>query len=513
MARTDPSHPWPVGGGEAGALIRDFAWAATPLGMIAGWPQSLRTAVEMTLAAPLASVLLWGPRCTVVAYNAGYRAILNVKGDAIGRPVLEVWAEERDLLEPQLRRVLGGETLSFGEQPMRLERGLDTDECWFDYGYGPVRDETGAVAGILVTIHETTARVLAERRNAEDDERRRAGTEAALRENEERFRQFGENSADVLWIGDAQTGRIEYLSPAFDTIFGLARGMVFEDISRWLALVHPDDRADAASAFPRTLSGESVVIDYRIVRPSDGAVRWIRDSGFALRGADGRVQRVAGIARDMTEQRLAQDHQKLLLAELQHRVRNTLAVIRSIVRRTAENSDTIEELVGHLDGRLSAIARIQASVTRDPDKGVDLAGIVDDELTARVDTAKRAHVAGPRVRLTPKSAEVISLAIHELATNSVKYGVLAGDKGRIDVSWAVKDAGDRRRLAFDWIERGADARPLPGRPRGFGTELITGRIPYELQGLATLETTADGVLCHIEFPLAGAHKPADRTAA
>lgn len=129
--------------------------------------------------------------------------------------------------------------------------------------------------------------------------------EAALQASEKRFRQFGEASSDVLWIVDAATGRLEYLSPAFDRMWGVPRAEAMTDLSRWTAMLHPEDRARALTALPRALAGESVLQEYRIVR-GDGAVRYITDIGFPIFGDDGRVVRVGGIAQDLTERRRAE---------------------------------------------------------------------------------------------------------------------------------------------------------------------------------------------------------------
>ncbi|MEO8440530.1 MAG: PAS domain S-box protein [Spartobacteria bacterium] len=132
---------------------------------------------------------------------------------------------------------------------------------------------------------------------------RQKGGEEALRASEERFRQFGENSADVLWITDAKTRELEYLSPAFETIWGESRDAIMRDGRRWNELLHPDDRPRLEGTLERLLAGESTTIAYRVVRPNDGEVRWIRDTGFPIRNESGQITRVAGVAQDVTGER------------------------------------------------------------------------------------------------------------------------------------------------------------------------------------------------------------------
>jgi two-component sensor histidine kinase len=164
----------------------------------------------------------------------------------------------------------------------------------------------------------------------------------------------------------------------------------------------------------------------------------------AVRDEGGQVLNWVSVQRDVTEQKRAQAHERLLLAELQHRVRNSLAVVRSIARRTAENSKTVADYAMHLEGRLDAFARAQSAVTRAPLAGVDLEHLVADELAAyqAYEGQQVVRIAGPTLRLQPKAAETFGLAVHELATNAVKHGALSHPSGRIAVWWHVQEDGD-----------------------------------------------------------------------
>jgi PAS domain S-box-containing protein len=161
-----------------GARVHAFDWSATPLGPIGDWPPYLCAQASLVLAAPFAHVLLWGPELTVVAYNDAYKAFLGSKPEALGRSILDVWAEVREALAPQFERVLAGETVFMRDARFTLLRGSGPEEAWFDYGFSPVYDEAGRVAGMLHCGVETTARVQAE---------------ARLRESEARWRGLFEN--------------------------------------------------------------------------------------------------------------------------------------------------------------------------------------------------------------------------------------------------------------------------------------------------------------------------------
>ncbi|HEY3664290.1 MAG TPA: PAS domain S-box protein, partial [Chthoniobacterales bacterium] len=141
--------------------------------------------------------------------------------------------------------------------------------------------------------------------------------EEALRESEERFRRFAENTNDVFWIMNADTPQLEYLNPAYEEMFGEDRGPILRDVNRWTEIIHPADREIGADMLPRLKAGEIVTVTYRIVRPSDGATRWIRDSGFPIRDPAGTISRVAGVLQDVTDERERSD----ALAESEERFR------------------------------------------------------------------------------------------------------------------------------------------------------------------------------------------------
>lgn len=196
-------------------------------------------------------------------------------------------------------------------------------------------------------------------------------------------------------------------------------------------------------------------------------------------------------------------HQQLLLTEVQHRMRNMLAVIRSIVRRTAESSESVDDLVNHLDGRIGAISRVQLAVTRDPLIGFDLAELIYEELrSCAAHEGEQFMLDGPAVRLKPKAAESIGLAIHELATNAVKYGAFTVSDGWIGIRWMTALRDDQIWLTIDWKESGMQGRPVEERRRGFGTVLLQQTLQYDLDAEVKRMFEPTGLHCEIAFPLA-----------
>lgn len=353
----------------------------------------------------------------------------------------------------------------------------------------PLRSSEGEVRGFLKIGRDTT-----EDRTAED----------ALRTSEERFRQFAEASLDSLWIRDAETLVFEYLSPAFERLYGISREQVLQanDVKAWLEVIHPDDRDGAVAALRELRNGVPRSHEFRVVHPS-GQLRWIHNTDFPMLDDHGKVQRIAGIAHDVTDRRRAVELQSTLLAELQHRVRNVLAMIRSVVRRTSSSKSDIEDFVEHFQGRIDAMARTQSLLTRTPGRGVDLEDIIRDEMVAQAAQEPKFKLRGPPVSLAPQSAEVLTLALHELATNSVKYGALGQSQGRVAINWDRQGGNGGEWLEIKWRETGI--RPQDERASGFGTELITRRVPYELGGLGELMFDDRSLTARIGFPLQPGH--------
>jgi PAS domain S-box-containing protein len=370
---------------------------------------------------------------------------------------------------------------------VRWHQCKDGSRVFIDGSTRTRRGATGAFEGVLKIGRDATAR-------------RRF--EEALRESEERFRQFADASADVLWIRDAETLTYEYVSPAFERIYGMPGEelMSGNTIKRWAELIVPEDRDAAMKNLRRVRGGEQVTHQFRILRP-DGAIRWIEDTDFPLLGLDGQVERIAGIGKDVTEAKQAADRQRLLLAELQHRVRNILTVVRSVASRTGENSPEVEDFLSHFDGRLGTLARTQSAVIRTEDVSVDLEEMVRDELLAVAADEDRIEVSGPTVRLRQRAAENLALAVHELTTNAVKYGALSSRDGRLSVTWDVRKPNGQELLTLHWRESGVRAIDANPKRTGFGRQLIERALPYELGADTSLKFAAGGVRAEIELPL------------
>ncbi|MBP3983389.1 PAS domain-containing protein [Pseudoxanthomonas helianthi] len=329
-----------------------------------------------------------------------------------------------------------------------------------------------------------------------------------LRESDTRFRQFGEASSDVLWIRNADTLELEYLSPAFDHIYGMDhRSMLARPaLESWIELILPEDRHMVHEAIGKVRNGQRALTEYRIWHP-EGRVRWMRNTKFPLLDDDGKVVRIGGIGHDATEEKEAADRLQVLIAELQHRTRNLMAVVQAVSERTLRESATLAEFGPAYSDRLRAIARVHGLLSRltDGDK-VSFDELLMEELRAHGVNGERVLLDGPSgVRLRSTTLQTYALALHELATNATKYGALSTDSGRLAIRWRTASREDGTPvLQMEWREQfeTPSERPADGvHSGGYGRELIERALPYQLKARTSYRLEPNGLLCTVEVPL------------
>ncbi|HEU4820144.1 MAG TPA: HWE histidine kinase domain-containing protein [Qipengyuania sp.] len=251
-------------------------------------------------------------------------------------------------------------------------------------------------------------------------------------------------------------------------------------------------------------SGTGFEMEFR-ARAADGSYRWVQTRGTPARDAAGKVTSWVNIAVDIDDLRKLQDRQTVLVAELQHRVRNTLTVVRSVFQRTAETTPDAADVADHFKGRLDAMARTQVLATHNAARLVDLESLIRDELlSVGVHDGPETSICGPDVALPFDVAEPVALAIHELTTNALKYGALRTSGAELDIRWEVNlNHGGQRQLDLCWAESGVPAVSVSPARKGFGRELIEEALPYRLGAKADLKFAGNGVRCSISIPLPG----------
>ena len=264
--------------------------------------------------------------------------------------------------------------------------------------------------------------------------------------------------------------------------------------------IHPEDRPKQAEVFAEALAHRSDLhVEYRIIWP-DGSEHWIRVGGRTRIAPDGQLSLV-GFSQDVTERRLADERQALLLHELNHRVKNTLATVQSVAsltRRSAENGDP--KAWDAFLSRLQGLAKTNDLLTSASWKGALLRDVLRNELDPYQDLLRqRIRLRGPEIELKPGAVLALGLAIHEMATNATKYGSLSSTEGRVSVMWAIT-GGSNPLLLVEWVESGGPPVKPPER-QGFGTKLIQRGLAQQLGGEIKLDFAPTGVRCVITFPL------------
>lgn len=201
------------------------------------------------------------------------------------------------------------------------------------------------------------------------------------------------------------------------------------------------------------------------------------------------------------ELRRGREHQRTQTHELQHRVRNILALVRSIIRRSSVAAESAEDFSSHLEARVSALARTQGSLALDGSVGSDLEDLVRAELAANAVRDSQFSISGPPVRLSARATETIALTLHELTMNALKFGALGESTGQISIDWSIDRKTTPPQLHWRWCESGVDTTTTQPQRRGFGQELIERVLPYELGARTTLTFAPGGVRCEMELPL------------
>ena len=337
-----------------------------------------------------------------------------------------------------------------------------------------------------------------ERLNAELEDRVRART-AELEESHQRLVESEQRRSLAIaagkmgsWDWDWVNGDWMWDEGQFQ-IFGLDPKSFVVTPSNVQALLHPDDINELRKAQAQFAKGvKSYEAEFRIVRPN-GEVRWCAGTAAVTVDPAGRVVRVSGVTVDITERKHAEERQNLLAREVDHRAKNALALAQSIVRLT--RGDNVKSYVQSVEGRINALARVHTVLSLSSWQGAEIRRLVDEEF-APYSVGNQIALSGPEVQLRPATAQTLALALHELVTNSAKYGALSTLSGRLSVSWENDDG----QLRLVWREEGGPPVQEPVS-RGFGTRSVIASIESQLGGRADFDWRSEGLLCLLLVPL------------
>jgi len=337
-----------------------------------------------------------------------------------------------------------------------------------------------------------------ERLNVELEDRVRART-AELEESHTRLLESEQRRSLAIAAGKMGSWDWDWVSGDWMwddgqyQIFGLDPQSFVVTPASVQAMLHPDDLDELRKAMAQFAKGiTSYEAEFRILRP-DGEVRWCTGTAAASTDKDGRVIRVSGVTVDITERKQAEERQNLLAREVDHRAKNALALAQSIVRLT--RGENVKSYIRSVEGRITALARVHTVLSLSSWQGAEVGKLIEEEL-APYSTGDQIALRGVEVQLQPATAQTVALALHELVTNSAKYGALSTLKGRLSVNWEI-DAG---LLQIVWSETGGPAVEIPAS-RGFGTRSVIASIESQLGGKAEFDWRPEGLICRLSVPL------------
>jgi two-component system CheB/CheR fusion protein len=425
-------------------------------------------------------------------------------------PSYESWLEsiipaDRQQAETAIRLCLVNHRPEFRvefriEHPQRGERWLA--------GRGHLTmDEEGQPERLLGIFFDVTERKQAQIALAEANAGLRREV-AARKASEQRLRILMEGVPQLIWRATEQ-GAWSWCSPQWRRYTGRTEphSLGFG----WVEALHPDDREAALLAWNTTEQDKPLEMETRIFSQAHGQHRWFQTRAAPVRDVDGRILEWLGTSTDIHELRQLQERQQVLVAELQHRTRNMLGVVRGIASQTIREAAGLEDFSNLFGERLSLLSRVQGLLSRSDEQPITLGALLRMELEAVGGMAigGRITLDGPDVTLRNAHVQTLALAFHELATNARKYGPLGEGEGRLAIHWdlrgvaATDDGAPARRVHIEWRESGVTAsKSAKGARRiGYGRELIERALPYSLGAQTCFSLEAEGLHCIIDLPL------------
>ncbi len=481
------------GGGEMGARIRAFDWKNSPLGPSENWPQSLRLVVRLILNSQQPMLIWWGPEL-IQFYNDAY--IPMVESDrhpnALGGRGRDFCSDIWGFVGPQIEHVMTGKGSIWEEDRLLpVTRGGRRENAWWSYGYAPI-DVEGGVGGVLVTCIEMTAQHIARQ---------------VLKDQTQHLMQLFEQAPGFMAVLRGPDHVFELTNAAYAKLIG-SRDFIGKPIRKIIPEMEGRRSLELLDEAYRT--GKAYV-GARMPflgqpDPAQAPDELFVDFVFQpIVGENGEVSGIFVAGVDITDHVHAEQHLHLMNAELEHRVKNMLAVVSAIASQTLR--DTISDtVVDSFTNRLRALGQGYELLTAKSYAAVPVRDVVENALAPHRKGEERISVSGPHIIVGSKQALSLGLAIHELATNAIKYGALSNDRGQIDISWREELDGDLPVFRFSWRERDGAPVEKPLR-KGFGSELIEGRLGWDFGGRVDVSYEPSGFVCRLTAPMENLGSP------
>jgi PAS domain S-box-containing protein len=445
------------------------------------------------------AILITDPQDIITAWFPGAAAVFGWSADEIiGKPGGVLFTpEDRATGEPE--KEIETTRRENAAPIVRWHLRKDGRRVFLDGQTIALRHPDGSLRGFLKIGQDVT-----ERRAAQEQ----------LARSEALFRTLATGIQQLVLLSRPDGSRT-WSSPQWIEFTGLS---LEESVGfGWLAAIHPEDREQTRQHWAAAQALGDYYVEHRIRRASDGLFRWHQTRARPFDPESKTTSEWVGASTDVHDLRELQEQQAVLVAELQHRTRNLIGVVRSLADRTLADSPSLDEFQDRFRDRLAALSRVQGLLSRkEAGQKVTFDELIRMELTGLGAIDQEGHgrqvtLDGPEgVRLRSAMVQTLALALHELATNAIKYGALARPEGRLRVRWGLIDRADNeRRLRVEWQESGVVV-PLGqrGEPlrQGYGRELIERALPYQLGAETQYELRPDGVRCTITLPISTRHK-------
>ena len=398
--------------------------------------------------------------------------VFGVKpASTIGRCHYDVFPRLPERWKDAHRRGLLGQSVSGEWETFDDHTGASTVFSW---QVQPWRTEGDETAGIIIIVEDLTVRATAERE---------------LRMSEQRL-SFA--SSDIVWNDEHYR------------ILGYQPRSIKPSYEAWARRVVKDDLGEVELRLQKAAAtGGNYTAQYRVYG-ADDRIRWVEAFGQVMLTGDTASARMYGILRDITDQKMAEAQTRLLLQEINHRAKNLLAVVQSIAELTAEETEP-QSFAAVFKSRLASLSACHELLVRSGWRGVDLETLIQSEVAhLEGGQERRMEISGSKLQLNALAAQAIGMAVHELATNAVKFGALSRSAGRITVQWQVDTETERFRL--EWKETGGPPVVAPDR-QGFGTSVMKDNVIHALDADVSLLFPASGLIYNISAPLASVAEP------
>jgi PAS domain S-box-containing protein len=415
---------------------------------------------------------------TILSWNAAAERIFGyTAGEIIGRNIRTIIPEDRQAEEDRIiASLMRGERVPTFETVRRRKDGSDVQIA---VTVSPIRGDAGQVIAASKVARDITPQ---------------KRIQARLRESEERFRLLADNMSQLAWIADPQGGVFWYNKRWFDYT-----GTTLSEMEGWgwQAVQHPDHVERVTERFRAHISSGEDWEDTFPLRGAAGEWRWFLSRAVPIRDAEGKVVCWFGTNTDITAMRDAEQRIELLLQEVNHRSKNMLTIIQALARRSDANDP---EFVENLEKRIAGLAANQDVLVRRAWSAVPITEMIDAQLRSLGESEAQVLRRGPDVRLSPRAAETLAMALHEMGTNALKYGSLSVPEGKVEIDWSVEGEGKDALFRIGWTESGGP--PVnPPRRKGFGTRIIADVPRAKLDAVVEADYGTSGFCWRLECAL------------